>query len=288
MLKVLKWAGIVLLGLVVLVLIAGYAMISKGRTAFNQTYEVTANLLSDTPEDSLTLARGMHLASIHGCMDCHGDSFEGQTMIDAPPFLVTATNLTAGQGGIGTSYTTEDWDRAIRYGVRPDGTSLVIMPSRTMHNLSDGDAGALIAYLKSLTPVDNSLPETELRSIGLAMVGAGAFDPANEVHTVAERREIDTSVSIEAKGEYLSSITCTYCHGEDLRGGAPLDPSYPAPPDIVLTGAWPYDVFDKAMRTGESPNNPAINPEHMPWESFKHMTNEEMQALYMYLQSLNA
>lgn len=85
--KILKWTGIVFLGLVVVVLIAGFAMISKGRTAASQTYEVTATLLSETPTDSLMLARGMHLASIHGCQDCHGDSFEGRTMIDAPPFL---------------------------------------------------------------------------------------------------------------------------------------------------------------------------------------------------------
>ncbi len=288
MTKILKWAGIGILGLIVLVLIAGFAMISKGRTAFNQTYEVTAALLSETPTDSLTLAHGMHLANIHGCMDCHGETFAGRTMIDAPPFLVSASNLTAGEGGIGSTYTTEDWDRAIRYGVRPDGSSLVIMPSRTMHNLTDEDASALIAYLKSLPSVDNPLPETELRTLGLVLVGTGAFDPANEVHTSASRKAIDTSASVEAKGAYLSSITCTYCHGEDLRGGAPIDPSYPAPPDIVVAGAWPYAIFEKAMRTGESPNNPAINPEHMPWSSFRHMTGEELEAIHTYLGSLNS
>lgn len=156
-----------------------------------------------------------------------------------------------------------------------------------MHNFSDEDAAALIAYLKSLPAVDNPLPETELRPLGLILAGTGAFDSASEVHTSVERKAFDTSASIEEKGAYLSSITCIYCHGEDLRGGEPVDPSYPAPPDIVLTGTWPFDVFEKTMRTGESPNNPAINPEHMPWSSFRHMTDDELEAIHAYLGSLN-
>ncbi|MFN8442810.1 MAG: hypothetical protein U0175_18685 [Caldilineaceae bacterium] len=56
----------------------------------------------------------------------------GHTFADAPPFLLVASNLTQGVGGVGGSYSDTDWVRAIRAefintlrtGRRPDGTAL--------------------------------------------------------------------------------------------------------------------------------------------------------------------
>ncbi len=283
----LKWTGLVLVGLIVVVFVAGVLIVNKGTSAKAETYAVTATLLSEVPADSTTIARGAHLAKINACNDCHTENLAGQVFIDAPPFIATATNLTSGQGGIGSQYSVEDWDRAIRYGVRPNGQSLMFMPSRTLHNLSDEDTAALIAYLQQLPPVDNKLPDTELRTIGKVLAGTGELDVAGEVHTAAERMTV-SEASSKAQGKYLSSITCTYCHGDDLRGGEPLEPGKPAPTDLTAAGAWTLDVFVKAMRTGETPSNPEMDPAVMPWSAFKHMTDAELKAIHTYLATLTS
>ena len=82
-------------------------------------------------------------------------------MEDDPVFgRLVASNLTAGKGGVGGSYSDTDFVRAIRHGVRPDGTPLVLMPAEYYNKYNDEDLGAIIAYIKSLPPVDNELPET--------------------------------------------------------------------------------------------------------------------------------
>ncbi len=125
----LKWTGIVLLGLVIVLLVAGFVVTNRGASAKAETHTVTATLLSQVPTDSATIARGSHLAKIHACADCHTENYAGQVFIDAPPFITGASNLTPGKGGVGNSFSVEDWDRAIRYGVRPDGSALMFMPS---------------------------------------------------------------------------------------------------------------------------------------------------------------
>ncbi|MDZ4701870.1 MAG: c-type cytochrome [Rhodothermales bacterium] len=158
----------------------------NGASKITSTYEVTG-VLEEVAADSAALALGKHLSEINACRDCHGASFEGRVFADAPPFLMVAPNLTSGEGGVGGRYGVEDWDRAIRYGVRPDGTSLLIMPARTFHNLTDTDAASLIAYLQSLPPVDNVLPPREIRPLGRVLLGSGAMDVAMEVHTSPDR-----------------------------------------------------------------------------------------------------
>ena len=106
-----------------------------------------------------SLARGQHLVEI-GCADCHGADLSGKAVIDEPPLAsIYASNLTAGQGGIGQSYTNDaDWVRAIRHGIRPDGTPLLVMPSQVYYYYSDEDVAAIVAYAKKVAPVDNELP----------------------------------------------------------------------------------------------------------------------------------
>jgi hypothetical protein len=86
-------------------------------------------------------------------------------------------NLTSGTGGIGSSFTDADWVRAIRYGVGPNGRALFIMPAKALNSLSDEDLGAVIAYVKSLPPVDNQLPERRVATLGRLMMAVGLFPP---------------------------------------------------------------------------------------------------------------
>ncbi|HEX7071684.1 MAG TPA: c-type cytochrome [Rhodothermales bacterium] len=285
--RILKWIGIVVLGIVVLLLVIGGAMYFVGSSRVDASYQVATASLS-IPSDSTSLAYGEHLTRIHGCRDCHGADFSGQVFVDAPPFRITASNLTPGEGGIGKTYTENDFDRAIRHGVRPNGRALFIMPSAAFHRMSDADAAALIAYLRTIPAVDNVLPPTEIRAPGRLMA-AGLIDADMEVNLAPARSEPPPPAGPTAEyGQYLTSITCAYCHGQDLRGAQPPNPDSPPAPDLIRAGAWTVDQFKHAMRTGMRPAGVPIDQNFMPITFTMEMADHELEAIHAYLATLSA
>src|SRR5688572_22682722 len=149
--KALKWIGIGLAVLVVVLLIAIFGLYFVGSGRVEGPYQVEVQTV-DVPTDEAAVARGEHLATaISGCADCHTANLGGQIFIDGPPIgQVVASNLTSGAGGIGSRYSDEDFVRVIRHGVKPDGkTVLPMMPSTELSYMSDEDLGALIAYIRS-------------------------------------------------------------------------------------------------------------------------------------------
>lgn len=93
-------------------------------------------------------------------------------------------------------------------------------------------------------------------------------------------------------GGYLVSITlCRMCHGSDLKGAPPLDSGMPPGPNIAVHGApggWSEAQFVSTIRTGVTPYGKALDPEFMPWDVFANMSDEELKAIWLYLQSLPA
>lgn len=282
----LKWAGRIVGSLVLLVVVAAGAMYYVGNSRINTTHAVQLTTL-DVGQDSAVIARGAHLADINGCTDCHGENLAGKIFVDAPPFRITAANLTAGKGGVGATYTAEDYDRAIRHGVKKNGRSVVIMPSAAFHNMSDDEAAALIAYVQSVPPVDNEMPPTEIRPLG-RVLAAAVLDPAFEVRQEAPPiRTAPPAGPTEAYGEYLANITCAYCHGENLRGlQAPPIPESPPAPDLAAAGLWPLDQFKHALRTGERPGGDTLDVEFMPYTFTAHMSDVELEAIHKHLSTL--
>jgi mono/diheme cytochrome c family protein len=108
--------------------------------------------------------------------------------------------------------------------------------------------------------------------------------------------KIDHSVnSVPAKtasvsadyGKYLS-VSCEGCHRSNMQGGPPLAPGFPPVPDITskgIAGKWTKEQFIQTLRTGIRPNGIALDKE-MPWQITKHYTDGELEALFIYLQSL--
>ena len=112
--------------------------------------------------------RGRYLASIGGCGDCHtpghflgkpdmARALGGSEVAFEIPGLGTFTgpNLTPDkETGLG-GWTDAQVIAAIRAGVRPDGRILApVMPWRQLSVMTDQDARSLVAYLRSLKPVD--------------------------------------------------------------------------------------------------------------------------------------
>jgi hypothetical protein len=50
---------------------------------------------------------------------------------------------------------------------------------------------------------------------------------------------------------------------------------------------WTLDDFMTTMRTGVTPSGHQLDDEYMPWKTiFQYMTDEELEAIWLYLQSL--
>lgn len=168
------------------------------------------------------------------------------------------------------------------------------MPSRIWYYLSDDDLADLIAYLKSLPPVDNELPKTELGPLGRVMLTLGQLPPdlipdvISIDHDGPRPVAPQQGVTVEY-GKYLA-ITCTLCHGVNLNGKTIMtDAEYLAPnltPGGEMKG-WSEADFIVTLRAGVTPSGHQLK-DAMPWKYFDQMTDDEMKAVWLYLQSLPA
>lgn len=294
--KIFKWVGIVLGSLVGLLVLAFIVLYIIGTVKWNsirgKEYEVPVEPIT-IPTDPASIARGEHIATIRMCKDCHSENLSGQS--DSVPGLITLSmpNLTSGAGGVGATNTDEDWVRAIRHGVGYDGRGLLLMPSRVWYYLSDDDLADLIAYLKSLPPVNNEPPKTELGPLGRVMMTLGQLPPeltepdATVIdHDTPRPVAPQPGVTVEY-GMYLAR-TCTLCHGSELNGQTIFDGSVALnlTPGGEMKG-WSEEDFIATMRTGVTPNGHQLK-DVMPWKYFGQMTDSELKAVWMYLQSLPA
>jgi mono/diheme cytochrome c family protein len=118
------------------------------------------------------IERGKYLASFGGCDHCHTPGYflgkpdttrefsgsdVGFRVGDLGIFV--GPNLTSDkETGLG-SWTAEQIAAALTTGVRPDGRILApIMPWRSFAKLTKADVTALVAYLRSLPPINNKVP----------------------------------------------------------------------------------------------------------------------------------
>jgi len=288
--KIMRRIGIVLGGLAGLLVLAAAVLYSVGTTKFNKKYDIPVGAIT-IATDPQALEHGQHLATIFLCTRCHTDTLGGELFYEIPGMLSVPTpNLTSGAGGIGASYTDQDWVRAIRHGVADDGRALFIMESKAFYYISDEDLGALIAYVKSVPAVDDQLPERSLKPLGRLMMGIGMLPPlpANQIDHTGPRPTAPSPGVTAEYGHYLAH-TCTECHGANLSG-APFGPPGQEVPTPNLTpggelGSWTEDEFSTTLRTGVTPSGQHLS-EDMPWKYFGQMTDDELNALWMYLQSL--
>jgi len=217
----------------------------------------------------------------------------------AGPFLefsfgyVDAKNLTPGKGGAGTEFKDQDWVRAIRHGVNPEGHSLLVMPATAFWHFSDEDLGAIIVYLKSLPAVDKETREPTFNLAGKALIGAGALDKGILIapYIQHQTRPVFPSalVSIDY-GNYVVNVSgCVDCHGPTLSGGKSSDPSAKPAPNLTPGGelsTWQEADFIKTIRTGVAPTGHELDPAQMPWKDYKNLSDDELKSIFLFLQSL--
>jgi mono/diheme cytochrome c family protein len=103
------------------------------------------------PAADTTADYGRYLAEIGGCTGCHGPTLSGGPIPGMPPEAIPARNITP--EGIG-SWTEQDFFKALREGIRPDGTPLdsTQMPVRLTREMTDQETKAIFMYLKTVPP----------------------------------------------------------------------------------------------------------------------------------------
>lgn len=294
--KALKWIGIVFLALVVIAFVGGAVLYGTSSSKLNSGPEVAVKVVA--PADGAeAVAHGEHLAdAISGCTSCHGEDLGGLVTVEDPTIgAIYAANLTAGEGGAGANFSDEDWARAIRHGIGADGRVLGGMPSNNYAHMSDDDLAALLAYILSVPAVDNVLPERRLSPPGTIIFGTMAYGtmPVNLIDHEAVGGEGPEQGATASYGEYLAHIAgCRDCHGEDLGGIDPENapPGPPPGPNLRPTGrlgSWSQDDFVTALRSGRTPDGRQLSPE-MPWEHYALMSDDELEALWLYLHGLDS
>lgn len=302
--KFLKWTGIILL-----FIIAGLFIIIAVRQ--NRKFDAPYPAIRASA-DSTIIARGK--AIIFGpahCANCHAPAemeqqvsrgieapLSGGQVFDLPIGKIYSKNITPDKTGIG-DMTDAEFARALRYGVRRDGTALFdFMP---FHNTSDEDLIAIISYLRHQPPVTNEVPENKLNLLGKT-VNAFLLKPAGPIGEVPASIKRDTSVLY---GQYLANnvANCRGCHtnrdlmtgaftGEDYAGGLKMEavtdagtysittPNLTPDPTGRIKG-WSQEQFINRFRIGK-----LIPQSHMPWAPFSRMSDDELKAIYNFLQTV--
>jgi mono/diheme cytochrome c family protein len=173
-----------------------------------------------------------------------------------------------------------------------DGKPLLVMPSAAFYTLSDDDLGAIIAYAKSVPAVDREIGGYRLTPLARVLVSAGAFGQiidAEAIDHTGPRPPAPSAGVTTAYGEYLVGAgTCRTCHGQQLSGGKDPNPNAPPAPNLTPggeLGGWTNEDFIRTLRTGTTPGGRVLSP-YMPWKYIGRMSDDELKAVFLYLQSL--
>lgn len=289
----LKWTGIVLAGLPMLLFGLLFVTALVGTIRLNQNFNAShpvANItVAGTPEQ---VARGEQILT--ACTGCHGTNGDlpltgSDFSTGGPPFgTLWAANLTpAGE--------LKDWSdgeivRAIREGVHKDGRSLIVMPSSVYRNYADEDVQAIVAALRKQAPAGQHEPEANLNVIGALLNQMLPIVMSVQPPITQPQPRPTIGANVEY-GKYLTAAAgCTDCHGANFDGGKEafmgLGPPV-GPPLRDLGKRYTEAQLVNLFRTGvKADGKPAA--EIMPWKEYKAFGDDEFRGIYLYLSSLPA
>ncbi|MBP8002920.1 MAG: c-type cytochrome [Chloroflexi bacterium] len=280
-------------GLFTLILLAVIVLAGKGFATIYAPDDVPAPDLTvaGTPEQ---VARGEYLVNL-SCIGCHGAvGADGNPTGEQP--LSGGWNISAAEGfgfagdmvtenltpgGKLAEYSDGELFRVLRHGLNQDGDLLAFMPLLPYAQLSDADTEAIIAYLRSLPPVETTGPTGDnLFFVGAIFYGAGMFGtPAPGASTVSAPPEGTTA----EYGKYVATFgECRGCHGPDVTGSPATSVSAAVPNPRPLVAELSQEQFFEMMRSGIKPDGTPF-PETMPWQNAAKMTDDDLTALYAYL-----
>ena len=262
------------------------------------------------------IEHGRYLAnSVASCMDCHstrdisklagpmvpgtagkgGEKFSREMGF---PGNYYASNLTPTHLG---NWTDGEIYRAITTGVSRDGHALFpVMPYLNYAQMDPADIKDIIAYLRTLQPIPNTILDAE-PDFPMNFI-------INTIPAQGEAGKRPDSTDQIAYGKYVTTFAaCADCHtpvdsqgkalpGMDMAGGR----AFPIPagtvrsmnitPDSSGIGSWTKTAFVSRFRAYAGVNQPTVQPDEfntlMPWTMYAQMSDKDLGAIYDYLRTL--
>jgi mono/diheme cytochrome c family protein len=251
------------------------------------------------------IQRGEYLVNgVMACGNCHtppsptGPVMEkflaGGLTFDTPGFKVTASNITPDRDtGIGT-WTAEDIKRSIVEGKRPNGVNLAMMPVEFFKVLTASDVAAIVAYVQSVKPINNKVPDPEYRR----PIHHDVYSPATSQFSDADMQDK------VKRGLYLATIGhCMECHtpridgkqdftndlgkgGREFPGpwGKSISPNI-TPSNSAGLGRWSDDEIKRAITQGIKKDGSRLKPP-MGYGYYAKMNAEDLDAVVAWLRSI--
>ena len=264
--------------------------------------------------------RGKYLVTgVMACGNCHTPKdaagapimdreLSGGITFTIPPFNGIASNITPDrETGIG-NWTDDDIKRALTHGARPanarlPGVPLAVMAASFFKALLPEDQTAIVAYLRSVKPVRNAVPDPVYR----VPVRHDAYPEADAGYTADMMRDP------VKRGSYLVTIGhCMECHSPRERGvsdysrnglgkggrrfssadvkGFPADwpgataPNITSHPEKGL-GRWSDAEIKRGITQGVSRDGRKLLPP-MDFKSYSGMTDADLNAIVAYLRTV--
>jgi mono/diheme cytochrome c family protein len=252
--------------------------------------------------------RGEYVTRAADCAACHtapgGAAFAGGRSFALPFGVLYAPNITPDpQTGI-AGYSDDDWVRMLQQGIGRGGKHLYpAMPYPTYTQMSREDALAIKAYLTSLSPVQASIPENNIRFPFNQRWGMAFWNLLNN----SDRRfQPDSSKSPEYnRGAYLVGALghCGECHTpRNLMMGLKQSKSFAGTEQVGwqaynLTsdrtsglGGWSDADLEQYLSTGHANGHgPASGPMSEVVEySLRYLTKDDIHAIVTYLRTIPA
>lgn len=230
------------------------------------------------PVDSESIAEGERIARIRGCTACHGNDGGGRVVMEQPMIVrVVAPNLTR----LAASASDIELERAIRHGIGVDGRALIMMPSEMYRVLTDDDVAKVVAWVRSLSPVDTDLPKMSIGIGGRLGAVLGEFHPSRYYIETETIPAVPEDVALQA-GHYIAWSSCTECHGGYLEGDGMGSPAL-----MPMALAYSAEDFSHLMRTGEATGGRTLPMmTGVARSRFVHLRDDELSSLHSYLRSL--
>lgn len=260
---------------------------------------VSTRQFERTPE---RVARGHYLVQgLLGCETCHTPSdwtqhgapqVAGMELAGQPfllpnfPGTLVAPNLTPDPETGAARWSDDQLARAIREGIKHDGTTLFpMMPYSNYRSLSDEDLASVVAYLRSLPPVRNPLPVSKI-NFPVNYLVRGAPEPITAPVPAPASDPF-------AQGKYLVTVGCgchtvadklPYAGGERLAGPWGDVSSANLTPDPTGINYYSEATFITALRTGYVGARKLNSI--MPFGEFKNLSDDDLKAIFTYLRTV--
>lgn len=272
--------------------------------------------IDQTPE---RVARGEYLANhVSLCVDCHsqrdwsrfsGPIIEGTIGMGGERFdqklgfpgVYFSANITP--SGI-SRYTDGELFRAITTGVTKEGRALFpVMPYHYYGRMDEEDIKSIIAYIRTLKPIDNKV-ESSHSDFPMNFI-------VNTIPKKAEFTKLPPESDVINYGKYMTNASgCMECHTKDDKGqliagmeygggrafmlpdGSTVRSANISPDVTTGIGGWSADMFVNFFHSRS--DSLAVNAKVktgefnsiMPWSMYGKMKESDIRAIYAYLKTV--